>query len=274
MLFGLSLTLLAAMLGVGYLAGILAGLLGIGGGMVIVPALFYLLQSQNVEPGLAMQMAVATSLATICLTAISSVRSHAKRGAVDKSILRAWALPVIIGAAIGAVVAAYVGGAVLAIVFGVVALLVAAQVGLNRQAFTFGDKTPTSGWLKSLLSGGIGFISSLMGIGGGIMSVSVMVLYNTPIRTAVGTASAIGLVLAVPSTLGFMALGHDVDGRPPLSLGYVSLLGFLLIAPMSVLGAPLGARIAHTISTVWLKRCFSIALVFVSIRMLTEAFSM
>jgi uncharacterized membrane protein YfcA len=274
MVLGLPLPLLLAMLGIGYCAGILAGLLGIGGGMVIVPALFYLLQSQNVEAGLAMQMAVATSLATICLTAISSVRSHAKRGAVDVSILRAWALPVIIGAGLGSIVAAAVGGAVLAMVFAVVALLVAAQIGLNRQAFTLGEKAPTSGWLKSVLAGGIGFISSLMGIGGGIMSVSAMVLYNTPIRTAVGTASAIGLILAVPSTIGFMALGQGVDGRPAFSLGYVSLFGFVLIAPLSMLGAPLGAKIAHTISSLWLKRCFSVALVFVAIRMLSEAFRM
>jgi uncharacterized membrane protein YfcA len=271
MILGLPVSLLLGVLGIGYLAGILAGLLGIGGGMVIVPALFYLFQSQGVEAGLAMQMAVATSLATICLTAISSIRSHAKRGAVDAGILRAWAVPVVVGAAVGAVVASKVGGAVLAVVFAVVAMVIAAQIGLARQAFTFGDAPPKSGWLRGLLPGGIGFLSSLMGIGGGIMSVSVMVLYNTPIRTAVGTASAVGLVLAIPSTIGFMALGAGLEGRPPYSLGYVSLLGFVLIAPLSVLGAPLGARIAHAIPTVWLRRCFAFALVAVSLRMLYEA---
>ena len=255
-----------ALLVAGAAAGVLAGLLGVGGGIVIVPALFHLFGLLEMAPGISMHVAVATSLSTIIATSLSSMRAHHRRGAVDWGLMRSWAPAIAVGVIAGAVVAGFASGAVLTGVFATVALLVAANMVLTPDGLRLADAMPR-GALKAVLGFVIGVVSSLMGIGGGTLSVPIMTLSGFPIRRAVGTASAIGLVIAVPGTIGYMVAGWGNPALPPLSLGFVNLLGFLIIVPMTVLAAPFGARIAHTINPRWLRAAFAVFLGLTSLRM-------
>ena len=261
----------------GSLAGIIAGLLGVGGGIVIVPVLFYLLPFAGVPDELRMHVAVPTSLATIIATSIVSARSHHKRGGVDVELLRNIAPSVVVGALIGSVIGSRVGGDVLTAVFGCVALLVAGHMAFLKGK-QFVSALPGQPWI-SAIGVVIGGFSTMMGIGGGSLSVPTFTLCGIPIRRAVagrrrrlrravGTAAAIGLVIAVPAVIGFAIGGWGVPGLPPGSVGYVNLIGFALIAPLSMAFAPLGARLAHTIPSEWLSTLFAIFLAITAIRML------
>ncbi|UOM34466.1 sulfite exporter TauE/SafE family protein [Acuticoccus sp. I52.16.1] len=250
----------------GSLAGIIAGLLGVGGGIVIVPVLFYLLPFAGVPDELRMHVAVPTSLATIIATSIVSARSHYKRGGVDVELLRNIAPSVVVGALIGSVIGSRVGGDVLTAVFGCVALLVAGHMAFLKGK-QFVSALPGQPWI-SAIGVVIGGFSTMMGIGGGSLSVPTFTLCGIPIRRAVGTAAAIGLVIAVPAVIGFAIGGWGVPGLPPGSVGYVNLIGFALIAPLSMAFAPLGARLAHTIPSEWLSTLFAIFLAITAIRML------
>lgn len=250
----------AALAATGVLAGLIAGLLGVGGGIVIVPVLFQILLLLGYDPAVVMHVAVGTSLMCIVPTSIASLRAHAKRDSVDVGLLKSWAPAVFAGSALGSVLAGYARGDILSGMFALLAFTVAAQMAFLRPDFRLSDQLPR-GLTKIGIGGFIGGFSSMIGIGGGTLSVPVLTYCNYPMRLAVGTASAIGLVIAVPGALGFMAMGWGVEGRPPGSIGYVSLVGFALIAPLSFLAAPYGARIAHAIPPVWLKRAFAIFLV-------------
>lgn len=259
------------LLGAGLVAGVIAGLLGVGGGIVIVPVLSATLLLLGTPETVAMQVAVGTSLASIIPTSISSLRAHHSRGAVDADILKSWAPAVAVGVLTGAAVASSVKGPVLSAVFGVVAFCVALHMTFVSADVRLADHPPT-GWLKNLIAGLIGLISSMMGIGGGSLTVPVLTLSNFPIRRAVGTSSALGLVIAVPGALGFIVGGWGAQGVPDLSLGYVNLLGLALIVPASMWTAPFGAKLAHTLSPVLLRRAFAAFLALTSIKMLYTAF--
>ncbi|WP_051340603.1 sulfite exporter TauE/SafE family protein [Azospirillum halopraeferens] len=250
----------------GVSAGVLAGLLGVGGGIVIVPVLFHLLGLIGVEEHVKMHLAVGTSLASIIPTSISSIRSHIRRDSVDRDLLRSWAPWVALGVLVGTVLAGAMRGAVLTAVFAVVALAVAVHMTVTTQETRLSD-TPPRGVFKGLTAATIGAFSAMMGIGGGTLTVPTLVLCNYPIRRAVGTSAALGLIIAVPGSIGFIIAGLDAPGRPPLSLGYVSLLGLLLIAPVSMLTAPLGARLAHSLDPRNLRRAFAFFLGLTSLRM-------
>lgn len=268
-------TLLAlafAVFATGLFAGVLAGLLGVGGGIVIVPVLFHILTGFNIDPSVKMHLAVGTSLATIIPTSIMSARSHHKRGSVDFDLLKSWAPMALIGALIGTVIAVYVRGAVLTGVFAVVALIVAAHMAFAREGMHISDRLPRAP-LKHLIAVIIGGFSTMMGIGGGTLSVPTLTLFNFPIKRAVGTASALGLVIAIPGTIGFLYSGIGMPNRPPLSIGYVSLIGFALIVPATMLAAPWGARMAHAMSTKWLRRAFALFLAITSARMFYSLFA-
>ncbi len=262
------LVLFAAVLAVaGALAGVIAGLLGVGGGIVIVPVLFYLLPAAGVPEDLCMHIAVGTSLATIVTTSIISARSHYRRGGVDVELLKGLAPAILVGAIIGVILGGKASGSTLTLIFAVVALIVSIHM-----AFFKGRRIGTGGVpgqpVRSLIGLIIGGFSVMMGIGGGTLSVPIFSLSGMEIRRAVGTASAIGLVIALPGTIGFAITGWNEPGLPEWSLGYVSLIGFVLIAPLSMLFAPLGARLAHTIPQLWLSRVFALFLAVTSIRML------
>jgi uncharacterized membrane protein YfcA len=258
------------LVGASVIAGIVAGLLGVGGGIVIVPALYWLFTFINFPTELAMHMAVATSLATIITTSISSMRAHHRRGAVDFTLLRRWAPALAIGALAGGLAARAFDAAVLTGVFGTVGLLVAANLVIPKP-LVIAEKMPSNP-VQVVLATIIGFVSSLMGIGGGTLGVPTMVAFSYPIHRAVGTASAFGLVIAVPAVIGFIISGWDVPGRPPLSLGYVSLVAAAIILPFTTFFAPLGARIAHALEPKWVKRAFAIFLTLTAVKMLASAF--
>lgn len=250
----------------GAVAGTLAGLLGVGGGIVIVPVLFNMFGVLDLPDETAMHMAVGTSLATIVPTSLSSMRAHLKRYSVDFELLRLWVIPIFAGAMLGAVIAGFVKGVVLTAVFAVIAALVAVNMA-SRTGLRVAEALPVSRIKNALLSFVIGTFSVMMGIGGGTLSVPVLSAFNFPIHRAVGTASALGLAIAIPGVIGFLIAGWAVPDRPPYSIGYINLIGFGLIFPMTVLTAPLGARIAHRLSRVWLRRAFALFLAITATRM-------
>lgn len=269
----LTLTLfLLAIVATGVIAGLLAGLLGVGGGIVIVPVLFYILDIFDVPVEIRMHMAVGTSLCTIIFTAIMSARSHHARGAVDFDVLKLWGPPIFVGTIVAAALAAPAKGTVLTGIFATVALIVSVHMSFTREGFHFREQLPGQ-TLSRILAFFIGGFSTTMGIGGGTLSVPILSLFNYPIRKAVGTASAIGLIIAIPGTIGFIIAGLDVPDRPDFSIGYVNLVGVALIIPATMLMSPLGARIAHTINTQLLRRAFALFLGITSIRMYYSLFS-
>ena len=224
--------LLLLMLGTGVVAGLLAGLLGVGGGIVIVPILFLVFELLDFPEGIAMHVAVATSLATIVPTSIASARAHHAKGNVDAALLRRWAPWVALGAAAGGVLASGLDGEQLKLVFGVVALAVALNMA-SPKVLVLGSALPASGAAQGAMAGGIGLFSSLMGIGGGTLTVPTLSMFSFPAHRAVGTASAFGLVIAVPAVIGFVWAGWAEPGRPPFSLGYVNLVAACLIFPVT-----------------------------------------
>ncbi|MXN65595.1 TSUP family transporter [Stappia sp. GBMRC 2046] len=255
-----------ALLATGVIAGIIAGLLGVGGGIVIVPVLYHMLTALGVGENVVMHVAVGTSLATILATGTSSALAHYKRGSVDLDLLKRWCIPIAVGVIAGTIIGGNVSGMVLSLIFATVALLVAINMIFRKDGIALAGQLPGTP-LKELLGLLIGGISVMMGIGGGTLSVPILTLFSYPIRKAVGTASAIGLIIAVPGTIGAIYYGLGVEGRPSWSLGYVNLIGFLLIIPASTLSAPWGARIAHAINPRALKIVFALFLGFTGLRM-------
>ncbi|WP_246717529.1 sulfite exporter TauE/SafE family protein [Oricola nitratireducens] len=259
--------LAAGMVVTGMISGTLAGLLGVGGGIVIVPVLFWVLQTFKIAPEYASHLAVATSLATIIPTSISSMRAHNKRGTVDRDLLKLWGPAVIVGAVIGGALAKVVSGDSLRSIFGVVGLLVAINMMIPK-TLVISEHLPSSNWINRVIAGVIGIISSLMGIGGGTLSVPTLSAFSFPVHRAVGTASAMGLMIAIPGVIGFIYAGLGVEGLPPASLGFVSIPAALIISPVSYLFAPQGAKLAHALNQRVLKLVFALFLSVTAARML------
>lgn len=268
----LQLVLLVAGLALtGIVAGILAGLLGVGGGIVIVPVLYHVFSGIGIDEAVRMHLAVGTSLATIVATSMRSMRAHRAKDAVDADLLRGLALPIIAGVLLGSLIAGGVDGGALMAVFAAVALIVAIHMAFGRESWRIADVFP-AGVTRAAIGAVIGLISVLMGIGGGTLGVPILNLYNIPIRRAVGTATGFGLIIAVPGTLAMILNGWGAPGLPPFSLGYVNLIGFALIVPTTILAAPWGARIAHAISRPALRRAFAVFLALTSLRMMGDLF--
>lgn len=261
------LTLAVAMLCTGAIAGVLAGLLGVGGGIVIVPVLFILFDYLDIPPQISMHVAVATSLATIIPTSISSARSHHKKGSIDLDLLKTWSPLIFIGAAIGGILSKYLASSSLTMIFGVIALLVSINMALPKK-IVISEELPKGVMGKGFLPSFIGGFSALMGIGGGTLSVPILSAFSFPIHRAVGTASAFGLVIAIPAVIGFIWSGWSADLRPPYSIGYVSIPAAVLIFSVSVFTAPLGAKLAHSLNPANLKKAFALFLFITSLRML------
>jgi uncharacterized membrane protein YfcA len=254
----------------GIVGGLVAGMLGVGGGIVVVPVLYHVLDLMGIDPGVRMHIAVGTSLATIIPTSFSSVRSHNAKGAVDWDLLRRWAVPMVIGVLIGTAVAGYVRGQALALFFACVALPVAFHLAFVSENRRLGDRLP-GGAGDWALAGGIGGVSTMMGIGGGTIGVPVMTLFGVPIHRAVGTAAAFGAIISIPGAIGSVVTGWGAAGLPPWSLGYVNLLGFVLIAPASYVMAPFGAQIAHNMDRARLRKMFALFIAITAGRMLYDA---
>ena len=261
------------LLAVGAVAGVLAGLLGVGGGIVIVPVLFWLTEIGllDVNRDVAMHFAVATSLATIIPTSISSARAHRRKGSIDGPLFRGWAPFVFVGALLGGFLAARFDAALLTGVFGVIALLVTANM-LNPRPFTLAPAPPAALPGRAAIAGPIGAFSAMMGIGGGTLSVPILTLLSFPVHRAVGTAALLGLVIAVPGVLGYALAGQNIDGLLPGSIGFINLPAALLIALATYFSAPVGAGIAHRLNPANLRIAFALFLGISAVKMLYETF--
>lgn len=266
--------LLAQMLGlllaIGALAGVLAGLLGVGGGIVLVPAFFYAFQTLGYGGPQLMQLCLATSLATIIVTSVRSVLAHNRKGAVDWDILRGWGPGIAVGAIVGVLVASSLRTEALQALFGILGMVIGAYLGLGRSEWRLADAMP-KGVVRAALSPLVGFLSVLMGIGGGSFGVPLMSLYNTPIHRAVATAAGFGVIIAVPSVLGFLFLDIAPDHRPPLTIGAVNLIAFGIVITMTTITAPWGVKLAHSMDPKPLKRVFAVFLTLVALNMLRKA---
>lgn len=252
----------------GAAAGLLAGLFGVGGGLIMVPALAFVLPALGVPAAVVMQVAIGTSLAVIGATSISSTRAHHARGGVRWELLRSLAPGLAAGALGGAFVAHALSGDALRNTVGIGALLVAAQMffGAQPKPSATGSTLPAGELL--IAGGGIGLLSALVGIGGGSLTVPYLSWRGVPMQQAVGTAAAGGIPIAWGGALGFVVSGWQTPGLGAAYLGYVSLLAFLGLAVASVLTAPTGARLAHALPARTLKRAFAVLLATVGLLML------
>lgn len=265
------LLLSAALLATGAVAGFVAGLLGVGGGIVIVPVLFHVFTALDLDEAVRMHVAVGTSLSTIIATSIMSVRTHWRKGAVDVGMLKRWGPGIVVGVVIGTLLAAQVKGAVLTAVFATVALVVSLHMAFSKPHWRIADRLPGR-FGETVIATAIGCISAMMGIGGGTLSVPTLTLFGYPIHRAVGTAAAIGLLIGVPGTIGFVLGGLGAEDLPPFSFGYVSLIGLALILPTSMTLAPWGARAAHALPVRQLKLAFAAFLFLTALRMFASVF--
>lgn len=265
--------LIVALLAAGAITGLLAGVFGVGGGAVAVPILYELFRFLDVPDEVRMPLCVGTSLAIIIPTSIRSFNAHRAKGAVDMSILKVWAIPVVVGVVMGSIVARFAPADVFKGVFVVVAGVSAIRLLFGKDTWRFGLDMPAKpimvvyGWV-------IGVLSALMGIGGGQLSNLFMTFYNRPIHQAVATSSGLGILISIPGAIGYVYAGWprmadypDVIAlQPPLALGYISLLGFVLFIPTSAWMAPVGARLAHRLSKRRLEVAFGIFLLIVCAR--------
>ena len=251
------LLLLLALTAAGLVGGLVAGLFGVGGGTVIVPAVFYAFEVLGVGGEGNLHTAIGTSLLTIVATSWRSLRAHRAHGAVDEGVLKSWTPWVAAGALVGAGVAGFTAMQGRAIVYGLWLLGVAAQMGLLPEGVTLRRDLPT-GWGRRVTGTVIGGLSAMMGIGGGSFGGMMMSLCGRPIHQAVATASGFGLAIGTAATLGFVVFGWDAGGRPPLSLGYVNVPGALLMAVLTTAVAPWGAKLAHSLDRAVLRRAFAV----------------
>lgn len=264
----LMLSMAALLLVIGAFAGVLAGLLGVGGGIVLVPAFFYAFSALGYDSPQLMQMCLGTSLATIIVTSVRSVMAHNKKGAVDWDILKGWAPGIVVGAVIGFFIAASLRSTALQAIFGVLAIIVGLYMTFGRSHWRVAAQMP-DGPLRWVLSPVLGFLSVLMGIGGGSFGVPTMSLFGVPIHRAVATAAGFGVIIAVPSVLGFLTV--DMAVAPPFSIGAVNMIAFALVIAMTLITAPYGAALAHRMDPGPLKKVFGVFLILVALNMIRKA---
>lgn len=249
----------------GGVTGLLAGLFGVGGGAVIIPVLYEAFAVLGLDEAVRMHVCIGTAMAVIVPTAIRSFLAHRRRGSVDMAVVRSWLVPMPIGVATAAILAASISGRTLSGVFAAIIALVAARLLFGRESWRLGEDLPSNP-LRAVIGAVIGFLSTLMGVGGGIMVNTVMMLYGRTMIHAVGTSAAVGLVVSIPAVIGYIWAGWGVAGLPPLSLGFVNLLGMAVLVPVSVLAAPYGVRIAHALSQRALEIGFGLFLSVVAVR--------
>lgn len=256
-----------AAIAAGAAVGVLAGMLGIGGGLVLVPVLFELLRSLGAEEGMAIRAAIGTSLATVIVTGLRSASSHHRRGALDRDLVLAWAPAIIIGSLLGAEVATRIDPSSLLKVFAMVTVLLGLNMAFGRSSWRLGDRPPGRPW--RLMGGGtVGFISAMAGLGVAGLGVPLMTLFNAPVRAAIASAALLGALAAIPATIRFIVAGWQLPELAPWSFGYVNLLGFALIAPAAIISTPLGVALSHRVSQSLLKRIFAVFLAINALRLL------
>jgi uncharacterized membrane protein YfcA len=265
---------LIAMLAAGLFAGFAAGIFGIGGGFVVVPALFVVLPLLGGTHEAIAHVAIGTSAATIIVTSIRSLLAHAKRGAVEFEILKAWAPWIVVGDGIGVLLAGRVDGHALTMIFAIGVFLMSLNFLLPKIGGKVISQDMPSGMMRVGIAGGLGTFSALLGIGGGTIAIMVMTLCGRSIHRAIATASGIGTLIAIPSAIGFAIIGLGKADLPWGSLGYVNVPATLAISSMSILTAPWGVAAAHSLQPALLKRVFGVYLVIIAIVMFRNALKM
>jgi uncharacterized membrane protein YfcA len=261
------------LIAVGALSGFLAGVFGIGGGAILVPVFYECFRLAGVPLEVRMPLCIGTSLAIIIPTSIRSYQAHRARGAVDMDVIKAWWLPVLAGVIAGSVTARYAPERLFKIVFVVVAFSAAARLMLARETWKFGDDLP-KGPLMKAFGFFVGLFSTLMGIGGGLFANLLMTFYGRPIHQAVATSSALAVLISIPGALGYVYAGWPAAAhypevtalQLPFALGYVSLIGAILVMPTTLLTAGLGVRVAHALSKRTLEIAFGCYLLIVGSR--------
>ncbi len=255
----------AAVVGAGAVSGLLAGIFGIGGGAVLVPVFYQVLGILGVAEAVRMHVSVATSLAIILPTSIRSFTSHRKRGAVDMELLKSFLIPIPAGVVAASVVVAHISGESLRGIFAVIVLIVGLRLLFNRETWRLGSEIPGHP-VRGIIGFLIGFFSTLMGIGGGVLNNTFMTLFGRPIHQAVATSAGVGALIAIPGTVGFVWAGWGEPQLPIGSAGFVNWIGVLLIVPVTLLMAPLGVRIAHLLNKRQLEVSFGLFCMLVAAR--------
>ncbi|QCP84683.1 sulfite exporter TauE/SafE family protein [Cereibacter sphaeroides] len=265
----LLLPMLALLLAIGAFAGIIAGLLGVGGGLVLVPAYLYAFEAMGYGGASLMRVCLATSLATIIVTSLRSVHAHHRKGAVDLEILRRWGLWIALGAVAGTFLASSMKSVVLQGIFGFVGVVVGLYMAFGKTSWRLGESLP-QGAGRAATGTGVGLLSVLMGIGGGTFGVPLMSLFNVPIHRAVATAAGFGVIIALPAAALFLLT--PTDAAPPLTVGAVNLPAFGITIAMTLLTTPIGVKLAHAMDPKPLKRVFAVFIMIVALNMLRKAF--
>jgi uncharacterized protein len=254
--------------GAGIVVGILAGLFGIGGGAVIVPVLYEVFRALGVPEDVRMQLCIGTSLAIIVPTTVRSYIGHKRKGAVIPQVVRIWALPAVIGVAIGSVAAAYAPSQVFKAAFVIFALFIATRMFFGGDRWNLGTELPRASklWVFGFITG---LFSSLVGVSGGAVSNAVLTLYGQPMQRAVATSAGVGVPITIAGTIGYILAGlRHMQELPPLSIGFVSLIGLVLMAPVSSYTAVYGVRLAHWMPRRKLEIAFGVLLLLVALRFL------
>jgi uncharacterized protein len=254
-----------AIMAAGVISGLLAGIFGIGGGAVLVPVFYQVFGLFGIDESVRMHLAVGSSLGIIIPTSIRSFMAHRARGAVDMELLKTLAIPVPLGVALASLVAASVSSEGLRIIFAVLALLFGARLLFNRESWRLGTQIPDNPW-RSFIGLLIGFFSTLMGIGGGIMNNTFMTLYGRPLHQAVATSAGVGVLIAIPGTIGYIWAGWGNPLLPFGSTGYINWFAVALVIPVTLIVAPYGVTIAHWLSKRHLEVGFGLFCLTVSAR--------
>ena len=254
----------------GIISGFMAGLLGVGGGIIIVPISYFVLLYLDYSSDYAMHIAIASSLGVICFTSISSIRTHLKLKNVNFIILRTWVPGIVLGSLVGSYSASIISGEVLVNIFICLAFLIALNMAFQRDPIIISTDIPKSKFINLIISSLIGFMSVLIGIGGGSFSVPTLTMFSKKIHEAVGTSATLGLFIAFPGAIILIISGSNIDFLPPLSFGYLNIAIVLLVSSTSIFTANLGAKVSVNVNKITLRRIFSIFLLFTCISLIIE----
>ena len=255
----------------GVFSGLIAGLLGVGGGLIIIPVVFYILNFYGFSIDIIMHVAIASSLGVIFFTSLSSIYSHYKLNNIDLDVIKKWFIGVVFGSIFGAIFASSINGNILVIIFVVIASIVAISMFLSKSIVLAND-IPRNFFLNNIVSFLIGYFSVLIGIGGGSFSVPILISFGKNIHRAVGTSASIGFFIALPGFITYASTGWMIEGLPKYSLGYVNLPIVLTVASISVLTAPLGAKLSNKANKKTLKKIFSIFLLLICVSLVIDQY--
>lgn len=256
----------------GIVSGLFAGLLGMGGGIITVPISYFVLLHEGYSIEVAIHVAIASSLGIILFTSISSIRSHLKLNNVDKMVIKKWYFGIMLGSIIGSFLASKMNGEVLIFIFVILAMGISLNMFFQKKIKIISDDIPQFFLINFLISGSIGFLSSLIGIGGGSFSVPILTLFSKRIHSAVGTSAALGFFIALPGAISYIFLGLNAENLPPFSIGYINILIVGLIVSTSIFTANIGAKISLKINKDILKKLFAIFLLCTCISLVIEHF--